>query len=158
MASPVRFSPVSTSKPSRLSSTAISLASLMGSFSGASASGYFALPMTRANLSRAAHDWATGALETIKISSNARRNFIRRRSTEGRRSQARAAATLLYENCIIKPATPPLSTLVKMFDCRDNLTAKRRVPGSCKQLGALRQIAPIGLLRRFLALGHVDDL
>jgi hypothetical protein len=39
---------------------------------------------------------------------------------EGRRSQARAAATLRYEKRIIKPAKALLSTRVKMFDRRDN--------------------------------------
>jgi hypothetical protein len=77
--------------------------------------------MTSANLSPAAHDWATGAIEAIKISSNARRNVIRRRSSQKAPNPcARAAATLLYENRIIKPATPPLSTLVKMLNRRDN--------------------------------------
>src|ERR1700726_1343647 len=46
--SPVRFSPTSTLKPSRLSSSATSWVSLMGSLRGASASGYFALPITSA--------------------------------------------------------------------------------------------------------------
>ena len=40
MPSPVRFSPISTLNPSRLSSSATSRASLTGSFSGVSASGF----------------------------------------------------------------------------------------------------------------------
>src|SRR3954469_17516908 len=76
MPSPVRFSPISTLKPSRLSSSATSRASLIGSFSGASASGYFALPMTSAKRSPAAKDGAIDATEKIKVRNNARRIFI----------------------------------------------------------------------------------
>src|SRR3954471_10114955 len=76
MAATVKFSPVSTSKPSRLSSTAISLASLIGSFSGASASGYFALPITSANRSPAPNEGAIDDAENSNVRSNARRIFI----------------------------------------------------------------------------------
>src|SRR5258705_4157866 len=78
MASPVRFSPTSTLKPLRLSSSATSRASLIGSLRGASASGYFALPMTSANRS-AATDGAIDATDKIEITSNARRVLIPRR-------------------------------------------------------------------------------
>ena len=76
MPSPVRFSPISTLKPSRLSSSATSRASLIGSFSGASASGYFALPITSAKRSPAASDGTIDATEKINVTSNARRIFI----------------------------------------------------------------------------------
>src|SRR6267154_4798883 len=79
MASPVRFSPTSTLKPLLLSSPATSRASLIGSLRGASASGYFALPMTSANRS-AATDGAIDASDKIEITSNARRVLIPRRS------------------------------------------------------------------------------
>src|SRR5258705_2114585 len=81
MASPVRFSPTSTLKPLRLSSSATSRASLIGSLRGASASGYFALPMTSANRS-AATDGAIDATDIIEITSNARRVLISRRSKQ----------------------------------------------------------------------------
>src|ERR1700730_13492453 len=83
MASPVRFSPTSTLKPSRLSSSAMSRASLMGSFRGASASGYFALPMTSANRSApAATDGSIGVTDKTKITSKARRVLMPRRSNQ----------------------------------------------------------------------------
>src|SRR5882672_12403471 len=76
MPSPVRFSPMSTLKPSRLSSSATSRASLSGSFSGASASGYFALPITSAKRSPAPNDGAIDNAEKNNVRSNARRIFI----------------------------------------------------------------------------------
>jgi hypothetical protein len=54
IASPERFSPTATSKPARFSSSAIARMSLTGSFSGASLSGYFALPITSAKRPSAA--------------------------------------------------------------------------------------------------------
>src|SRR5207244_1741658 len=72
---------MSTLKPSRLSSSATSRASLIGSLSGASASGYFALPITRAKRSPAANDGTVDATETINVRSSARRVFILRRSS-----------------------------------------------------------------------------
>src|ERR1700749_72471 len=77
MPSPIRFSPVSTVKSSRLSSSAMLRASLIGSLSGASASGYFALPITSANRSAAtAADGTIGANENAKRASNERRIVI----------------------------------------------------------------------------------
>src|SRR5436190_2846562 len=76
MPSPVRFSPISTLKPSRLSSSATSRASLIGSFSGASASGYFALPITSAKRSPAPNEGAIDDAEKSNVRSNARRIFI----------------------------------------------------------------------------------
>src|SRR5215813_3589630 len=70
--SPVRFSPISTVKPSRFSSSATSRASLIGSRSGASASGYFALPMTSARRSPAAHDGTAEAAERSRERSSTR--------------------------------------------------------------------------------------
>src|SRR5437016_4954039 len=70
-------------KPSRLSSSAISRASLMGSLRGASASGYFALPITSAIRSAPAAPAGTiGASDKIEIKRNARRILIRRRSSQ----------------------------------------------------------------------------
>src|SRR6516162_3789005 len=81
--SPVRLSPTSTVKPSRLSSLATSRASLIGSFRGASASGYFALPMTRANRSAAMPvEGKTGAIDRIKSANNEWRILIRRQSSQ----------------------------------------------------------------------------
>src|SRR3954452_6742061 len=74
MPSPVRFSPISTEKPLRLSSSATSRASLIGSFSGLSASGYLELPMTNAKRSPAANEGAVGTSET----SNGRRRRRKR--------------------------------------------------------------------------------
>src|SRR5216683_1403760 len=119
MASPVRFSPTSTLKPLRLSSSATSRASLIGSFSGASASGYFALPITSANRS-AATDGAIDATDKIEITSNARRVLMPRRSNQQGADSACAAATLLYANRIIKPGKQALSTVCKAADNRDN--------------------------------------
>src|SRR4051794_8796313 len=83
MASPVRFSPISTLKPSRLSSSATSRASLIGSFSGASASGYLALPMTSAKRSApAAADGTIGATDKTEIKNNTRRILIKRQSSQ----------------------------------------------------------------------------
>src|SRR6202012_4868330 len=82
MPSPVRFSPISTPKPSRLSSSATSRASLMGSLSGASASGYLASPMTSAKRSAAAADRLTGITAKIEIISNAKQILIRRESSQ----------------------------------------------------------------------------
>src|SRR5690242_1524943 len=79
------FSPISTLKPSRLSSSATSRASLIGSLSGASASGYLALPMTSAKRSArvsAATDRLTGATTKIEITSNAKQIFMRQRSSQ----------------------------------------------------------------------------
>src|SRR6188508_1193351 len=76
MPSPVRFSPISTLKPSRFSSSATSRASLIGSFSGASASGYFALPITSAKRSPAPNEGAIDDADKSKETSNARRIFI----------------------------------------------------------------------------------
>src|SRR6202012_5001127 len=77
MPSPVRFSPISTVKPSRLSSSATLRASATGSFRGASASGYFALPITSAKRSAAtAEDGTIGASENAKRASNERRIVI----------------------------------------------------------------------------------
>src|SRR5438105_14233161 len=70
---------MSTLKPSRLSSSATSRASLIGSLSGASASGYFSLPITRAKRSLAANDGTVDATEKINVRSSARRVFILRR-------------------------------------------------------------------------------
>src|SRR6185437_3625141 len=81
MPSPVRFSPTSTLKPSRLSSSATSRASLIGSLSGASASGYLELPMTSAKRS-AASDLSTGAIAKIAVTSNARQILMRRGSSQ----------------------------------------------------------------------------
>src|ERR1700681_2792775 len=81
IASPVRFSPTSTLNPSRLSSSATSRASLIGSLRGASASGYFALPITSANRSAPAAGTIGGA-DNTKITSNARRILIPRRSNQ----------------------------------------------------------------------------
>src|SRR5579863_3873681 len=84
MPSPVRFSPMSTLKPSRLSSSATSRASLIGSFKGASASGYFELPTTSAKRSprSAASDGTIGATATIRVTSNASRILMRRPSSQ----------------------------------------------------------------------------
>jgi len=73
---------MSTLKPSRLSSSATSRASLIGSFSGASASGYLALPMTSAYRSPAAKDGAMKAAAKINVRSNTRRIFMLRRSSK----------------------------------------------------------------------------
>src|ERR1700760_1392008 len=81
MPSPVRFSPISTLKPSRLSSSATSRASLIGSLSGASASGYLELPITSANRS-AANDGLTGAIAKIEVTSNARQILMQRGSSQ----------------------------------------------------------------------------
>src|ERR1700716_2686936 len=55
----------------------------MGSLRGASASGYFALPMTSANRSApAAADWKIGVTDKTKITSNARRILMPRRSNK----------------------------------------------------------------------------
>src|SRR6185437_12895494 len=81
MPSPVRFSPTSTLKPSRLSSSATSRASLIGSLSGASASGYLELPITSAKRS-AASDRSTGAIAKIAVTSNARQILMRRGSSQ----------------------------------------------------------------------------
>ncbi|TDM97333.1 hypothetical protein CEE87_12810, partial [Lactobacillus crispatus] len=56
--------------------SATSRASLTGSFSGASASGYFALPITSAKRSPAAMDRVGDAIEKISVASKARRIFI----------------------------------------------------------------------------------
>src|SRR5437588_12371607 len=72
---------MSTLKPSRLSSSATSRASLIGSLGGASASGYFALPITRARRSPAANDGTIDATAKIKVRNSARRVFILRRSS-----------------------------------------------------------------------------
>src|SRR5260370_10733151 len=61
----------------------MSRACLMGSFKGASASGYLALTITRANRSApAATDGTIGATDKIKVTSNARRILMRRRSSK----------------------------------------------------------------------------
>src|ERR1019366_6805796 len=62
---------------------------LMGSFKGASASGYFALPMTRAKRSAAmAADGRIGAIDRINAAIDARRILIRRSvQPKRRRSQ-----------------------------------------------------------------------
>src|ERR1700687_763789 len=61
----------------------MSRASLIGSFSGASASGYLALPMTSAKRSAAAAtDGRIGATDKLKVTSNARRMLIARRSSQ----------------------------------------------------------------------------
>jgi hypothetical protein len=61
----------------------MSRASLIGSLSGASASGYFALPITSANRSApAAADGTIGATDKTKITSSARRIIIPRRSNQ----------------------------------------------------------------------------
>src|SRR2546430_17182291 len=61
----------------------MSRASLIGSFSGASASGYFALPITSANRSApAAADGTIGVTDNTKITSSARRIIIPRRSNQ----------------------------------------------------------------------------
>src|SRR5262249_26313778 len=76
--------------PSRLSSSATSLASLIGSLRGASASGYFELPMTRANRSPAANDGAAATADKRPIRRKEMPIFIRRRSKrKGRRSRSR---------------------------------------------------------------------
>src|ERR1700732_5414196 len=55
----------------------------MGSFKGASASGYLALPMTRANRSAAvAADREIGAIDKVKMAINVRRILIRRQSSQ----------------------------------------------------------------------------
>src|SRR5260221_12102565 len=57
----------------------------MGSLSGASASGYLALPMTSANRSprlSAATDGTRGATDNSTVTTKARRIFIRQRSSE----------------------------------------------------------------------------
>src|SRR6185312_12685508 len=81
MPSMFRFSPTSTLKPSRLSSSATSRASLIGSLSGASASGYLELPITSAKRS-AASDRSTGAIAKIAVTSNARQILMRRGSSQ----------------------------------------------------------------------------
>src|SRR3984885_4929844 len=112
MPSAVRFSPVSTVKPSRLSSSAMLRVSLIGSFNGASASGYFALPITSANRSAAsAGDGTTGASANTKTASNERRIVILLPSSQFSASvqvlracpRASARPTLSHENRIIKP-------------------------------------------------------
>src|SRR6187549_3849292 len=82
IASPFRFSPISTLKPSRLSSSATARASLIGSLSGASASGYLALPMTSANRSAAAAAGTIGKTDKIEISNKARRVLIKYQSSQ----------------------------------------------------------------------------
>jgi hypothetical protein len=54
----------------------------MGSLSGASASGYLALPMTSAKRSAAAADRLTGATAKIEIISNAKQILMRRESSQ----------------------------------------------------------------------------
>src|SRR5581483_736660 len=82
MLSPVRFSPISTVKPSRFNSSATWRASLIGSFRGVSASGYLALPITSAKRSPAADEGAVQATEKISDSSRARLVFITQGSSE----------------------------------------------------------------------------
>src|SRR5450759_2772471 len=70
----------------------MSRASLIGSLSGASASGYFELPITSANRSprSAAPDGTIGVTDKIRETSKARRILMpRRSSTQGADSSSR---------------------------------------------------------------------
>src|SRR5215475_2286123 len=94
----------------------------MGSFSGASASGYFALPITSAKRSPAAGDGVVQTTEKRAIRREARLVFILRRSKKKGADPARAPTTLLHAKSIIKPASQTVNRLQNLF-YRDNSTA-----------------------------------
>src|SRR6185437_16707663 len=98
---------------------------LMGSFSGASASGYFALPITSAKRSPAAGDGVVQTAEKRAIRRKARLVFIRRRSKKKGADAACAPTTLLHAKSIIKPASQRVNRLQNL-SYRDNSTAAKR--------------------------------
>src|SRR3954454_10895492 len=149
MPSPVRFSPISTVKPSRLSSSATSRASLIGSLGGASASGYFALPITSAKRSPAANDGAVDDAEKSKVSSNTRRIFIITTvQLKKRRSKLAPRRPYSTQTALSNDPRRPSTACEVVINCDNSPRRAARMQGNNRVgrpwLGARFQVCPAG--------------
>src|SRR3979411_2565215 len=110
----------------------------MGSLRGASASGYFALPMTSANRSApAAADWKIAVTDKTKVTRKARRILMPRRSKQtGRRFQLAPrrpySAQTALSNRLRKPcqlfAVPPAIATINRNEALLALAASHSKP------------------------------